>query len=140
VYKHKSKRSVTFAEAPVSIDASNDTSGRSTKPARPILSLINTRSVSPAPSWHEEKLSADISGFVDMVKSHLAGVHSLKESHSSPSQSRNSPANSRPASRNSMHNDIGMDSIRARRRTMTFRPRFNPSSVQKLCSEALAEL
>lgn len=133
VYKHKPKRSVTFADTSVSI---NDSTSSIKPAARPILSLINTRPTSPAPSWHEKKLSADLSAFVGMVKNHLAGVRSLKESHSS----RNSPSNSRPASRNSTHRDSGMEGIRRQRRTLIFRSRFDPTSVQKLCAEALAEL
>jgi hypothetical protein len=81
-----------------------------------------------------------------MFKSHLAGVHALKETPTaighrySSSRFRQSVNYSRPLSRESNHEGNEMEQIRWQRKSLRFRPRFDPTSVQKLCAEALDEL
>lgn len=97
-------------------------------------------------SPRQEYFHSSISSFIDMVKSHLAGVRELKENGGvtnyrySFSRSRGSSTNSRPASRDYAYDDFEMDRIRWNRKSMSFRPRFDPTSVRRLCNEALAEL
>lgn len=118
----------------------NVTAGPKTK-----LPPIDTHSESQA-SPQGDKLSTDLFAFVNMVKSHLASVRELKESPA-PTSNRHSftrarypTANSRPPSQTSLHNEPGMDEVRGHRRRLSFRPRFDPSSVQKLCADVLDEL
>lgn len=100
-----------------------------------------------AQAYHEEQFSADLSSFLSMVRMHLDSVQELKEAAVAPSsrfsfsRSRSSTLSSRPGSRASSNQDEPeMDRLRWARRSVNFRPRFDPSSVRQLCSEALAEL
>jgi hypothetical protein len=87
-----------------------------------------------------------------MIEGHLADVREQKYKTSVPTvrftmpSPRPSPTkatrNSRSLSVHSVDADeeAAMDAIRERRRNIKFRPRFDPTSVQRLCNEALAEL
>tara|TARA_R110002003_G_scaffold126_41_gene11787 strand:+ start:8058 stop:8498 length:441 start_codon:yes stop_codon:yes gene_type:complete len=95
----------------------------------------------------EYLLAADTAAFVQMLRGHLSSVQELKRKTSVPSvrfqfpSPRVSPTTSKPRSDHLFDDEsAALDSIRRNRRSLTFRPRFDPSSVQRLCSEALAEL
>jgi hypothetical protein len=82
-----------------------------------------------------------------MVKSHLASVRELKETTNATTTNRYSfsgprytPSNNRPPSQTSLHAESEMEQIRRQRRSLSFRPRFDPTSVRKLCADALDEL
>ncbi|KAF2707602.1 hypothetical protein K504DRAFT_492271 [Pleomassaria siparia CBS 279.74] len=99
-------------------------------------------------SLYVEQFSADLSAFASMIELHLASVRELNEAPMSPNlrlsfaRSRSSMIGSRPVSRNSVlqGDAAGMESLREHRKTMIFRPRFDPTSVRELCEEALSEL
>ncbi|KAF1997576.1 hypothetical protein P154DRAFT_274829 [Amniculicola lignicola CBS 123094] len=109
-------------------------------------SPIITCRPSRTPSIHEVKFSADMYAFQRMVETHLAAVRELKDACPAPSVRFAALPNSRPASfsmksnRASVHDEAEKEIIRAQRRSMVFRPRFDPTSVQKLCEEVLSEL
>ena len=96
--------------------------------------------------------SANIASFVSMIEGHLANVRERKHKTSVPTvrftmpSPRPSPTkatrNSRSLSLDVIDADeeATMDAIRESRRNVKFRPRFDPTSVQRLCNEALAEL
>ncbi|PSN63425.1 hypothetical protein BS50DRAFT_112424 [Corynespora cassiicola Philippines] len=123
-------------------DGSSATSNLLKKRPNPIVTSTPQRSLSPV----RERFSADLSSFIRMVESHLASVRMLKESSAVlpgrySSLSRPSTASSRPISRESSANhESDMDRLRDSRKSMNFRPRFDPTSVRNLCSEALSEL
>lgn len=98
-------------------------------------------------SYHEENFSSDLSSFLGMVRMHLTRVQELKADSVVPtvrfsfSRSRSSTSSSRPVSRDSSNYDASeRNSLRWARKSVNFRPRFDPTSVQKLCTEALSEL
>lgn len=112
-------------------------------------SPIITRPTHSTHSIYQEQFFADLSAFTAMVQSHLASVRELKEASavagnrfSFSTRLRSSTVGSRPVSRDSVvHGDAaGMENLRLSRRSIVFRPRFDSSSVQELCQEALAEL
>ncbi|KAJ4372473.1 hypothetical protein N0V83_004247 [Neocucurbitaria cava] len=91
------------------------------------------------------QFAADTSAFVRMMEAHLASVKQLKQKTAIPGVRFTfpsppiSPATSKP--RNShLFDNATAEAVRQKRRTVTFRPRFDPSSVQRLCTEALAEI
>ncbi|CAO2657049.1 Nn.00g058520.m01.CDS01 [Neocucurbitaria sp. VM-36] len=93
----------------------------------------------------EYQFAADTSAFVRMLEAHLASVKLLKEKTGVPAvrftfpSPPTSPTLSKP--RNShLFDEESAEIVRQRRRTVRFRPRFDPTSVRLLCSEALAEL
>lgn len=138
------KKSVTFADAQDSL-TSNDDANRSPNTTKRRPRPINT-SITKAESSHNQKLSAELSSFANMIKTHLEGVRNLKDSSTvfghrySLSHARSSTSNSRPVSRSSGHEDAEKDHVRWQRKSMSFRPRFDPTTVRKLCAEAINEL
>lgn len=102
----------------------------------------------PPKTPQEYRFAVNTVTFVRRVQGHLASVQQLKEKTSVPAvhfmvapqpSLRTPPTTSKP--RNShMFESEDAEAVRQRRRTIKFRARFDPSSVQKLCSEALAEL
>ena len=117
-------------------------SRRPSQRKRPSPIITNSRQ-----SYYKEQFSADLYAFTCMVELHLASLRELRETiipdlRSSFFRPRASTIGSRPIRRDpSIHGDgAAIESVRQRRRTMTFRPRFNPSSVRELCQEALADL
>lgn len=96
-------------------------------------------------SLPEHKLSTEVVTFLNMVRTHLAGVRQLQQSSTtqrfcfSPTRST-SPTASRPTSRASSHDGSSADQPRWRRGSLAVRPRFDPTSIRKLCDEALEEL
>lgn len=133
-------KSVSFA-APS--DETKQAVVRECKPARPCLSPINTRRTTSASVKHQVRLSAHVVSFTEMLKGHLAGVRALKGTtptyYRSASYTRTSPFGSRRASRDFSVSqlDTEMERIRLQRKNMSFRPRFDPTSVRKLCADAL---
>lgn len=97
---------------------------------------------------HTEQFLANVYAFATMVELHLASVRELKEAATTPtyrysfSRLRSSTIPSRPVSRYSIlqGDAAGLESLRQSRRSMAFRPRFDPLGVQELCQEALSEL
>jgi hypothetical protein len=117
-----------------------------TKLAKRRPSPIITR---PAPqSFHAEQFSADLYAFATMVQLHLASVRELKEAATtstyrySVSRLQSPTLPSRRGSRDlGLRGDpAGMENLRQGRKSMAFRARFDPSSVQELCQEVLSEL
>ncbi|KAF2266051.1 hypothetical protein CC78DRAFT_164215 [Lojkania enalia] len=102
-------------------------------------------SQSKAYTQHEQ-FSTDLSAFMTMMRSHLTGIRQLKDSALIPVQrysftrSRGSSFNSRPASRDSAFSESEMDRIRWNRKSTSFRPRFDPTTVRQLCTDALSDL
>ncbi|KAF2277423.1 uncharacterized protein EI97DRAFT_500385 [Westerdykella ornata] len=97
--------------------------------------------------FSEPKLSVEVTSFLNMVRTHLAGVRQLQQSSGNATQrsclSRMrpaSPAASRPGTRASHHDNDSIDQPRWERKNLVFRPRFDPTSIRKLCDEALQEL
>ncbi|KAL1603669.1 hypothetical protein SLS60_005257 [Paraconiothyrium brasiliense] len=112
--------------------------GRKSRPA-PISTINASR------AYHEEQFSAELFALLSMLHTHLRGVKQLKSTLSNPrmsfARSRTSTWSSRPESRDSSAcSEYEMDQLRSMRKTLSFRPRFDPSNIQKLCNEALAEL
>ncbi|KAF2636202.1 hypothetical protein P280DRAFT_159946 [Massarina eburnea CBS 473.64] len=85
-----------------------------------------------AVSYQEELFSADLSAFRSMIRNHLQSVRDLKEATVVPAV--HFPL--APSSGDSTK----MEGLRSARQRVSFRPRFDPESTQKLCSEALCEL
>ncbi|KAF1360467.1 hypothetical protein EJ07DRAFT_115346 [Lizonia empirigonia] len=95
--------------------------------------------------------NANIASFARMIQGHLADVFEQKRKTSvltvrftmpsprlSPTRATgHSRALSAPAATT---DESAMEARRQRRRAVTFRPRFDATSVQRLCNEALAEL
>ncbi|KAF1949421.1 hypothetical protein CC80DRAFT_484328 [Byssothecium circinans] len=96
-------------------------------------------------SYQHEQFSADLSVFRGMIRNHLQNVRELKAATVVPSVRFTFEL----PSRTSMGPPTGdawdwyqaeMESMRAARKRLSFRPRFDPSDVQKLCTEVLCEL
>ncbi|KAJ4288165.1 hypothetical protein N0V90_012182 [Kalmusia sp. IMI 367209] len=101
--------------------------------------------INAARAYHEEQFSADLFSFLAMIHSHLHEVQQLKSA--SPAvrfsfvRSRSSTTSSRPVSRDSSNSsNSDMEQLRWARKSVSFRPRFDPASIQNLCNEVLAEL
>lgn len=94
----------------------------------------------------EENHSLEVSSFISMVKVHLASIRELKNRPVGPmrrfsvSRSRSSTMSSASEGRDSTHDDVELERTRWDRKSVSFRPRFDPTSVRKLCSDALNEL
>jgi hypothetical protein len=95
----------------------------------------------------DHHFAADIAAFVHMLRGHLAKVQELKENTRVPSvrfqctSPMQSPTTSKARSSHLFEEDMdARESIRQSRKSVRFRPRFDPESVRRLCSEALAEL
>lgn len=123
--------------------ADASTSGRQTT----VISTSTSRPQTPQQFY----FSANIASFVRMLDRHLANVREQKHKTSVPTvrftmpSPRPSPTKATShrqcSSVDSLQDDeAAMDAIRQRRRNIKFRPRFDPTSVQRLCNEALAEL
>jgi hypothetical protein len=98
--------------------------------------------------------TANISSFVRMIESHLADVREYKLRSSVPTVRFNMPSprpsptkvkaqgirQSRAVILDDEEDSAARQAIRESRRNVTFRPRFDPTSTQRLCNEALAEL
>jgi hypothetical protein len=122
-----------------------------TSPAKP-SELVKSRhtqinAANAARFYREEQFSADLTSFIDMIKLHLSNVVELKETTNAPTlrytltRSRSSTLSSRPiSSQSSSSHESEVEGTRWPRKTLTFRPRFDPASVRKLCDEVLAEL
>jgi hypothetical protein len=110
------------------------------------LSLSSSGKPVAASSAIESQFSSDLSTLITMIKRHLASVRELRATTCLPmhryssSRSRGSSLNSRPVSYDYPLDDPEMDNVRWSRREIKFRARFDPTSVRKLCAEALAEL
>ncbi|KAH8725290.1 hypothetical protein GQ44DRAFT_759664 [Phaeosphaeriaceae sp. PMI808] len=115
-------------------------------PSPPPYSPQRTPSISPSrpTTPQEHRFAVDIAAFVHMVRNHLANVQAFKRKTSIPSVrfSFPSPPPSASALRGSEMRGEGdaMERVRRERKARTFRKRFDPESVQRLCNEALAEL
>ncbi|KAF2650175.1 hypothetical protein K491DRAFT_683211 [Lophiostoma macrostomum CBS 122681] len=123
----------------------NDSVNFKTPKRRP--SPIRTSLPNRQTNQYEEQFAADLSSFTTLIKSHLADVRALTASTDRPmhhrssfTRSRTSTISSRPVSRDSTLSESSLDQTRWARKSMGFRPRFDPTSIQKLCSEALSEL
>jgi hypothetical protein len=110
-----------------------------------VLSTLLARPQTPQQFY----LTASIASFVRMLEGHLAGVREQKAKTRVPSvrfalpepSAMKATGHVRSVSIQSVQNDeADMDAIRQNRRNMKFRPRFDPTSVRRLCNEALAEL
>ncbi|KAF9699430.1 hypothetical protein EKO04_002267 [Ascochyta lentis] len=113
-------------------------------------------STSPPPTARPQTpqqfyFSANIATFVRMVEGHLADVRDQKLRTGVPTvrftmpSPRPSPTKATRLSRcisvePADIDEAAMEAIRESRRKMKFRPRFDPTSVQRLCNEALVEL
>lgn len=105
----------------------------------PIITIDSSR------AYHEERFSAEMFELLPMLHAHLRGVKQLKSDMTTPrsslSRSRTSSWNSRPQSRDSTgSNESELEQLRSMRKNLTFRPRFDPTDIQQLCNEVLAEL
>ncbi|KAF2464038.1 uncharacterized protein BDR25DRAFT_381657 [Lindgomyces ingoldianus] len=113
---------------------------------RPGLIITSPTQSSSVQSRHEKQYTTVFSSFAKMVETHLSSVRNLRDApvpqsnRFSGSRSRGSSFNSRPASRDIIPDDAAMEKIRWGRKSMSFRPRFDPESVQALCRDALSEL
>ncbi|KAJ4344052.1 hypothetical protein N0V95_006385 [Ascochyta clinopodiicola] len=96
-------------------------------------------------------LSANIASFAHMLTGHIADVREQKLKTGMPTvrftmpSPRPSPTHATRPSRclsvdEADGDEAALEAIRASRRNVRFRPRFDPKSVQRLCSEALVEL
>ncbi|KAI4915759.1 hypothetical protein J4E90_004205 [Alternaria incomplexa] len=110
-----------------------------------ILSPLSTEHVRSKPGV---QLPSGTPAFVRMVEGHLTSVRTLKETTGvrgvrfafpTPSPSPTKSQFKDPRS-SCMLTDEEREKLQQKRKNMTWRPRFNPESVQKLCSDALAEL
>ncbi|KAF2874962.1 hypothetical protein BDV95DRAFT_603740 [Massariosphaeria phaeospora] len=145
------KRSNYFKRSPPSrgiLDDFTISPQQCRKRPSPIATSVPGSSESMVP---EDKLSTGVSSMLRMVQMHLTNVRELKETPPAPifrfsySRSRSSTLSStlssRPVSRDSTNSsDAEVDQLRWSRRTVNFRPRFDPTSVRDLCSQALSEL
>ena len=90
--------------------------------------------------------SANVVSFVGMIEGHLADVREQKHKTAVPTvrfimpSPRTSPTKTTRHSQSISIDSGSNDEIWKNRRNIKFRPRFDPTSVQKLCNEALAEL
>ncbi|KAF2013321.1 hypothetical protein BU24DRAFT_424334 [Aaosphaeria arxii CBS 175.79] len=136
-----SSRSVRFITADT--EEGNPTSTHKQHKRRPAPIFIAQRVQSS--SLEEERLSKDMSSFISMLKAHIASVRELKEVSTEPNArwsfygQRNS-IGTRPTSMSANHDQATMEQIRQQRRSVCFRPRFDPMSVRMLCKDALSEL
>ncbi|KAL5373223.1 hypothetical protein PMIN06_006840 [Paraphaeosphaeria minitans] len=94
---------------------------------------------------HEDRFSTELFALLPMLHAHLRSVKQMKSDiptlRGSFSRSRNSTWSSRPQSRDSTGSDESeLDQLRSTRKNLNFRPRFDPTDIQRLCNEALAEL
>lgn len=115
----------------------------------PKMPLIPKRSVTPlqtrpqTPLEHE--LTPESTDFVRMIENHIQSVRDLKEK--SGAAPKRYSMTTRPVSfsaskfrASQTFDDKDGDIVRETRRKMKFRPRFDPTSIQALCNEALEEL
>lgn len=91
--------------------------------------------------------NANIASFARMIQGHLADVFEQKRKTSVPTVRFSTPEPTRATGHSralsapvATTDDSALEARRQRRRTVTFRPRFDAASVQQLCNEALAEL
>ncbi|KAH6637953.1 hypothetical protein C7974DRAFT_151259 [Boeremia exigua] len=94
--------------------------------------------------------TANTAAFARMLDAHLADVRAQKRSAGAPTvrfqavpaspTSPTSPRASMKAASREVDLESAREAVRERRRNVRFRPRFDPTGVQKLCCEALAEL
>ena len=110
-----------------------------------VLSPLSTEQVRSKPV---ARLPNGAPAFVRMVEGHLASVRTLKETtgvrgvrFAFPTPSP-SPTKSwfRDSKSSPLSEEEERENLREKRRKVTFRPRFDPESVRKLCNDALAEL
>lgn len=106
-----------------------------------VLTITSSRPQTP----EEYQVAADTMQFVSMICSHLADVRALKQKTNDRSSMRISNV---PRASTALDGPIlaaktydpNSTSARPQRMALKWRPRFDPSSVQQLCNEALAEL
>jgi hypothetical protein len=110
-----------------------------------MLSPLSTEQVRPKPG---SQLPEGTPAFVRMVEGHLTSVRTLKETTGvrgvrfafpTPSPSPTKSQFKDPRS-SCILTDEEREELQQKRRNMTWRPRFDPESVRKLCNDALAEL
>jgi hypothetical protein len=110
-----------------------------------MLSPLSTEQVRSKPGV---QLPNGTPAFVRMVEGHITSVRTLKETTGvrgvrfafpTPSPSPTKSQFKDPRS-SYMLDDEEKEKLRLKRKNMKWRPRFDPESVQKLCSDALAEL
>lgn len=99
---------------------------------------------------HVERYNVHLTGFINMLHSHIASVRYLKHvpppTHFERSSSRNSNPTSRSRStsqglRGGMSRTVvELEALRKRRENLPPRERFNQSRYEELCRKALAEL
>ncbi|KAH7123877.1 hypothetical protein B0J11DRAFT_435343 [Dendryphion nanum] len=137
----RSNRFVRFSPAPETIP-----DGVNLKPAKRRPSPIVIPTPKRESSAERRQICANLSSFTTMIKAHLTGVRALRNTPVAPlqrwsfSRSRSSTISSRPESRDSNDDVPSWDKIREERKHVTFRPRFNPASVQSLCRDAINDL
>ena len=101
--------------------------------------------INAARAYHEEQFFADLCAFISLVQAQLQSVRELRTAATPEGgfRSRSSTLRSRPNSRGSSstasESESEMEQIRWARRQVEWRPRFDPSGIRKLCSEALLE-
>lgn len=101
----------------------------------PIMTINASR------AYHEEQFSAELFSFLSLIHRHLDNVRQLRSATPGSWLRSRSSASSRSESRGSSNCSEGdMEQLRWARKSVNFRPRFDPTGIQKLCSEALAEL
>ncbi|KAL1794809.1 hypothetical protein ACET3X_006625 [Alternaria dauci] len=110
-----------------------------------VLSPLSTERVRSKPGV---RLPNGTPAFVRLVEGHLASVQALKETtgvravrFAFPTPSP-SPTKSwfRDSKSSPLSEEEERENLREKRRNVTFRPRFDPESVRKLCNDALADL
>jgi hypothetical protein len=105
--------------------------------------IIPSRPQTPS----EFQFASDTTSFVHMVRGHLSNVKDLKNRTGAPTVRFTFPT--APQQQQQHKERIGSrvfepanvsEKMRRERMTRTFRPRFDPEEVRRLCGDALAEL
>jgi hypothetical protein len=152
-YTHQGLGSFSFPQPPSS----------QTDKTRPSTTLTNytTYTMSPTQTNHyttnnmiipsrpqtpeEYQFATDTTAFIRMVRGHLSNVKDLKSRTSAPSVRFTFPAEPQQLLKERVRSRVFevadvSEKMRRERMSRTFRPRFDPEEVQRLCGEALAEL
>jgi hypothetical protein len=149
-YTHHGLGSFSFPQPP-------SQTHHKTRPSTTLTNYSNTTSMSnksnnlvipSRPQTPEEyQFAADTSAFISMVRGHLSNVKDLKHRSSVPAVHFTFPAAPQWSSSSPARMSRGLyeggevgETKRRERVNRTFRPRFDPEEVQRLCGEALAEL
>lgn len=137
------KKTVRFCTSPSHV-IPNDTTGSPQHSPAACAALMSPK------GRHVERYNVHLSGFINMLHSHIASVRYLKHvpppTHFERSSSRNSNPTSRSQStsrglRGGMSRTVvELEALRKRRENLPSRERFNQSRYEELCRKALAEL